>query len=56
MTKVFLEPTVLKAENENFIADAFSKKSYEKLKEFNKQKRVHLKRRQQKESFCSKEN
>ena len=45
MTKVFLEPIVLKVENENLVLDAFSKKSYEKLKDFDKNKRVKLKRR-----------
>jgi len=44
MTKAFLEPTVLKPENEKFIINAFSKKSFEKVKDFNKNKRVQLKR------------
>ncbi|MBA1438643.1 MAG: hypothetical protein FAF05_06630, partial [Epsilonproteobacteria bacterium] len=44
MTKAFLEPTVLKPENEKFIINAFSKKSFEKVKDFDKNKRVQLKR------------
>ena len=44
MTKAFLEPTVLKPENEKFIINAFSKKSFEKVKDFDKNKRVRLKR------------
>jgi hypothetical protein len=45
MTRAFLEPTVLKSENEKFIINAFSKKSFEKVKDFDKNKRVQLKRR-----------
>ncbi len=44
MTKAFLEPTVLKPENEKFIINSFSKKSFEKVKDFDKNKRVQLKR------------
>jgi len=44
MTKAFLEPTVLKPENEKFIINAFSKKSFEKVKDFDENKRVQLKR------------
>ena len=44
MTKAFLEPTVLKPENEKFIINAFSKKSFEKVKDFDNNKRVQLKR------------
>ncbi len=44
MTKAFLESTVLKSENEKFIMNAFSKKSFEKIKDFNKNRRVQLKR------------
>lgn len=44
MTKAFLEPTILKPENEKFIIDAFSKKSFEKMKEFDKNKRIRLKK------------
>ncbi|WP_434581533.1 hypothetical protein MLC52_05275 [Sulfurimonas sp. NW15] len=44
MTKAFLEPTVLQPENEKFIMNAFSKKSFEKVKDFDKNKRVGLKK------------
>jgi hypothetical protein len=43
MTKAFLEPIVLKPENENLVHRAFSKDSLEKAKAFNK-KRTTLKR------------
>jgi hypothetical protein len=44
MTKAFLEPIILKSESEKLITNAFSKKSIKKLQEFNKTKRVKLKR------------
>ena len=44
MTKAFLEPTVLQPENEKFIIDAFSKKSLEEMKNFDKNKRVQFKK------------
>ena len=44
MTKSFLEPMVLKPENEKFITDAFSSKSLDKAKSFNKTKREKLKK------------
>ena len=44
MTKSFLEPLVLKPENEKFIIDAFSSKSLDKVKNFNKTKREKLKK------------
>ena len=47
MTKSFLEPLVLKPENEKFIIDAFSSKSLDKVKNFNKTKRETLKKRSQ---------
>jgi hypothetical protein len=44
MTKAFLEPIVLKPENETLVHKAFSKESLEKIKNFNKRKRTTLKR------------
>jgi len=44
MTKAFLEPTILQPENEKFIIDAFSKKSLEEMKDFDKNKRVQFKK------------
>lgn len=46
MTKAFLEPLVLKPENEIFIRQAFSKKNMEKVKEFDSIKRPKLKKTQ----------
>lgn len=44
MTKAFLEPIVLKPENEYLVRKAFSKESMEKISTFNSQKRVSIKR------------
>jgi len=44
MTKAFLEPMIIKTESEKLIINAFSKKSFEKIKDFDKNKRVQLKR------------
>jgi len=44
MTKSFLEPMVLKPENEKFIRDAFSSESLDKVKSFNQTKREKLKK------------
>jgi len=44
MTKAFLEPIVLKPENENLVRKAFSKESLNKVKIFNASKRTSLKR------------
>lgn len=43
MTKAFLEPIVLKPENENLVRIAFSKKSLDRAKLFNARKRNSLK-------------
>ena len=43
MTKAFLEPIVLKPENENLVRIAFSKKSLDRVKLFNARKRNSLK-------------
>ena len=43
MTKAFLEPIVLKPENENLVRKAFSKESLERAKIFNARKRNSLK-------------
>jgi len=44
MTKSFLEPMVLKPENEKYIIDAFSSESLDKVKSFNQTKREKLKK------------
>jgi len=44
MTKAFLEPIVLKPENESLVRKAFSKESLNRVKEFNSRKRTSLKR------------
>jgi ATP phosphoribosyltransferase regulatory subunit HisZ len=43
MTKAFLEPMVLKVENEKQILKAFSKKNLQKVALFNKEKKASLK-------------
>jgi len=55
MTKAFLEPTILKPENEKFIMDAFSKKSFEQLKNYNKNNKHKLKRSSQKRKLTVKD-
>ncbi len=42
MTKAFLEPLVLKPENEKFIREAFSKKNMDRVKKFDAIKRPTL--------------
>lgn len=44
MTKAFLEPIILKPENEELVRKAFSKESLEKVKIFNSRKRASIKR------------
>lgn len=44
MTKAFLEPIVLKPENEDLVRKAFSKESLERVKTFNSRKRASIKR------------
>ncbi len=44
MTKAFLEPIVLKPENESLVRKAFSKESLSRVKLFNSSKRTSLKR------------
>lgn len=44
MTKAFLEPMVLKSKHEKLVVEAFSKKSMEKLKNFNSKKRTNLRK------------
>ena len=55
MTKAFLEPTILKPENEKFIMEAFSKKSFEQLKNYNKNTKHKLKRSSQKRKLAVKD-
>ncbi len=43
MTKAFLEPIVLKPENENIVRISFSKKRLDRVKLFNARKRNSLK-------------
>jgi hypothetical protein len=45
MTKAFLEPMVLKPENEKFILEAFSNKSLKKVQAYDSKKRASLKKR-----------
>lgn len=44
MTKAFLEPLIIKQENEKFIHKAFSKKNIQKIKDFDTIKRPKLKK------------
>ncbi len=44
MTKAFLETMILKPENEKFVIEAFSKKSLEKVKEFDAKRTTKLKK------------
>ncbi len=44
MTKAFLEPLVLKPENEKFIREAFSKNNMDRVKKFDSIKRPTLKK------------
>ena len=44
MTKAFLEPLVLKPENEKFILEAFSKNNKDRVQKFNSIKRPKLKK------------
>lgn len=44
MTKAFLEPIVLKPKNEDLVRKAFSKESLKQVKDFNRNKRILLKR------------
>lgn len=44
MTKAFLEPLVLKPENEKFIREAFSKSNMDRVKQFDAIKRPKLKK------------
>jgi hypothetical protein len=44
MTQAFLEPIVLKPENEKFIVTAFSKENLQKISDFEKTKRIKLRR------------
>jgi len=44
MTKAFLEPLILKTENEKFIRKAFSKSNMDIVKKFNSVKRPKLKK------------
>jgi hypothetical protein len=55
VTKAFLEPTILKPENEKFIMEAFSKKSFEQLKNYNKNTKHKLKRSSQKRKLAVKD-
>lgn len=43
MTKAFLEPMVIKTESEKLIINAFSKKSFKKVKTYNATKKANLK-------------
>jgi len=43
MAKVFLEPLVLRPENEKFIREAFSKSNIDRVKKFDAIKRPKLK-------------
>ncbi len=42
MTKAFLETMVLKPKNEKLVIEAFSKKSFNKIKDFETKKRAKL--------------
>lgn len=44
MTKAFLEPLILKPENEKFIRKAFSKSNMDRVKKFDTIKRPKLKK------------
>jgi hypothetical protein len=44
MTKAFLEPMVLKRENERFVLEAFSKTNLEKIRKFESEKKVQSKK------------
>ncbi|WP_200414183.1 hypothetical protein [Arcobacter sp. FWKO B] len=44
MTKAFLEPMVLKQENEKFIRKAFSKSNMDRVKKFDSTQRPKLQR------------
>ncbi len=44
MTKAFLEPMVLKRENERFVLEAFSKTNLEKIRKFESEKKAQPKK------------
>lgn len=44
MTKAFLEPMVLKRENEKLVLEAFSKKNLEKIRKFESEKKAQPKK------------